>query len=735
MGENHRFVPTTEPGVKSDISPRFTADRAVSVSGNYLVLPYVLYEDDGTTPMVLHNGDPVIYSAGGGTPIGGLVDGATYYFFTTNPADDVDLNHVQLVHTKCEATGDKDDCNTPSNIARGTPIDFTSTGSGRSQSLVPSGMLPAGPGSEVGPQAITTPARAGFGGVAVTASNSDYLGSIGIAAGGAGTAAVSLSGSIAVVTVHTTATIGSGAKINCADLDVACSSVDPAASGSQSVLVSAVNNFRTLGIAASIAIGGSAGVGASVAVRVVELHTDASIAANAIVNARNNIEILADAHTSVVSVNAAAGGGTVGVAGTVGVSIIKEFTNAFTGTGVTLRADNNIGVFAGSATQLILITASIAAGYVGVGVGVDVAIVEKTTKAYLGQSNTVIVKALGGGLTGVSNGTISGNGFPTTTFRGLAVQADSSEKLFGLVAGVGAGFVGVTANIGVNVFTVTTQAYVDISTTVNRNDNGTPLNLADDFIVGGVDNAQGVSVTATDRFESLTFAGGVAGGFVGAAGGIDIGVASITVNAYLATDTDVWAQGAVQVNALAIKSVQSYAVSIGGGFVGVAGAVSVWSIGTAPTASYSSDANGPHRGAWGSTVAYKTARRRDDRRGAHSQDVGREDNSTGVTPGTDSTKWVEDVPKTATSGEGTDGQHQADQVASGNGSDAPAPAWSGPCAYSKGDYVTYNGISTRPPTHRHELGRPRAQLALVRRQGRLEVGARRRACRHTPAFV
>ena len=60
------------------------------------------------------------------------------------------------------------------------------------------------------------------------------------------------------------------------------------------MLVSAVNNFRTLGIAASIAIGGTAGVGASVAVRVVELHTDASIAANAIVNARNNIEIIAD---------------------------------------------------------------------------------------------------------------------------------------------------------------------------------------------------------------------------------------------------------------------------------------------------------------------------------------------------------------------------------------------------------------------------------------------------------
>ncbi|MDQ0612685.1 hypothetical protein QF046_000326 [Microbacterium sp. W4I4] len=489
---------------------------------------------------------------------------------------------------------------------------------------------------------------------------------------------MSLSGSIAVVTVHTTATIGGGARINCADGDVACVTNSGSADGSQSVLVSAVNSFRTLGIAASIAIGGSAGVGASVAVRVVELHTDASIAGGAVVNARNNIEVRADARTAVVSVNAAAGGGTVGVAGTVGVTVIKEYTNAFTGIGVTLRADNNIGVFANDASQLILITASIAAGYVGVGVGVGVAVIDKTTRAYIGQSSTVIVKALGGGLSGVSNGTIGANGLPTTIFRGLVVQAQSTEKLFGLVAGVGAGFVGVTANIGVNIFTVTTRAYLDLGTRVNQGA-GT--------IAAGVDDAQAVAVIATDVFDSLTFAGGVAGGFVGASGGVDIGVASITVNAYLATGTDVWAKGDVRVNALAIKHVQSYAVSIGGGFVGVAGAVSVWSIGTAPTASYSSDAHGPHRGAWSSTTPYASG----DVVTYNSKTWIAKKNSTNVTPGSNATIWQEDVPKTATDGEGTDGQHQADQVASGEGSDAPAPAWNSATAYSKGDYVTFDG--------------------------------------------
>ncbi|HET7465666.1 MAG TPA: hypothetical protein VFL29_03300, partial [Candidatus Dormibacteraeota bacterium] len=595
MSENQRFVATNSPGVKSDVGKRFTAELDVNYGGggSYVVLPYDWKSGGSNHPPAI--GDPVVYSAGGGTPIGGLVDGATYYVVDNN------LDHFQVAKTKCEATLDPTDCKNDHEPVPGSavPITFTSTGSGRSQSFNPSGVLPAADGSQTGPQTITAPSRSGFGGVAVAASNSDYIASIGIAAGGAGTAAVSLSGSVAVVTVHTTAAVGDYSQINCAVGDSLCAQDDSGASGNQSLLVSAENSFRTLGIAASIAIGGSAGVGASAAVRVIELHDDAFLGAHVVVNTTNNIELHADATDSVISVNAAAGGGTVGVAGTVGVSVIKEFTHAFTGDSDTLRSNNNIGVFATSQSTLILVTASIAAGYVGVGVGVGVAVVSKETKAYVGTNNIITVLALGGGLTHVDNGTVNDNSFATTTLHGLVVQADSQETLFGVVAGVGAGFVGVTANVGVNVFTVGVQAYVDLGTKVNKGigpDAGT--------ITSGVSSTQGVDVAATDNFYSLTFAGGVAGGFVGASGGIDIGVANINETAYLATGTDIWAKNTVQVNALSIKHVQTYAVSIGGGFVGVAGAVSVWSVGTSPNASYSDDAGGPDRGTWDNTVSY-----------------------------------------------------------------------------------------------------------------------------------
>ena len=63
---------------------------ATDVSGNVITLPYAL---------AVSTGDPVVYSAGGGTPIGGLVDGQTYYAIVLSP--DV----IELAATACQATG------------------------------------------------------------------------------------------------------------------------------------------------------------------------------------------------------------------------------------------------------------------------------------------------------------------------------------------------------------------------------------------------------------------------------------------------------------------------------------------------------------------------------------------------------------------------------------------------------------------------------------------------------
>ena len=77
-GNGHRLVATNGTAPRKDKSPRFVASGStVNVGTNQIVLPYKL-QNNGTQAVV---GDAVVYSAGGGTPIGGLVEGETYYIY------------------------------------------------------------------------------------------------------------------------------------------------------------------------------------------------------------------------------------------------------------------------------------------------------------------------------------------------------------------------------------------------------------------------------------------------------------------------------------------------------------------------------------------------------------------------------------------------------------------------------------------------------------------------------
>src|SRR5206468_227996 len=228
-----------------------------------------------------------------------------------------------------------------------------------------------------------------------------------------------------------------------------------------------------------------------------------------------------------------ASGGEVGVAGTIGVTILKTHTYACLGdwidtstqrgcfgprtNGVTIASGGNLLVSASDDTKVMLITASLAGGYVGVGVAVGA---------------------------------------------------------------------------GVTFLTVATMAFIAESVYVNQR--------------ATTSLTQSVNVTAVDTFKSLTVAGGIGGGFVGVAGGVDIGIANSSVQAYIGNDSTVSAAANVDVNALSRKDVSTYAVSIGGGFVGVAGSVSVWTVGTQATTTYHDAPAGPDRGTWSNTTATST---------------------------------------------------------------------------------------------------------------------------------
>ena len=112
-----------------------------------------------------------------------------------------------------------------------------------------------------------------------------------------------------------------------------------------------------------------------------------------------------------------------------------------------------------------------------------------------------------------------------------------------------------------------------------------------------------------DDAKSLTIAGGAAAGFVGVAGGVDIGVLAISVKAVTGTSSPgraIRAADDVTVKAVSRKQLQTFALSFGAGAVGVAGSVSVWSVGEAATTTYEDSADGTDKGIWASGSVYET---------------------------------------------------------------------------------------------------------------------------------
>src|SRR6185503_12317607 len=226
---------------------------------------------------------------------------------------------------------------------------------------------------------------------------------------------------------------------------------------------------------------------------------------------------------------------------------------------------------------------------------VGVAVLNKDTEAFLGANNTINGKGNGAGLNNIKTGEYQGlYGFQEMgagTFHGVAVQASSSENIFGLTASVGGGFVGIAGAVAVTIIHLITKAIVGGSTNINGS-------------LTGVNAAQSINIAAADSARTFTIAGGIGGGFVGVAAGIDIGVLDVTVQTVIGTGATLRAADDVSVIALSRKNVQTYALSVGGGFVGAAGAVSVWSVGTQATTTYDDDGGGETKGEWASGTIY-----------------------------------------------------------------------------------------------------------------------------------
>jgi len=659
-GESQRFVGASEVTAPTDDSPRF--NPATDVAGNVIILPYM---PDFVT------GDEVVYSAGGGTPIGGLTDGGEYYACVSGGGNQVALEASTA--TSCNSAH---------------YVTLSGGATGRSHSLVKKGDEPSANASAENASTVSAGTTSGFHGVAVTATNSDNIAAVAISAGGAGSVAVNVSGAVNVVNATTLAYIGQSAHVNCNLTDSTCTNNVANAGANQSVDVAAGDSFQQLGIAGSLAVGGDVGVAPGASVRVATITTKAYIDNSAVVHANNTIAIQASGNESLVSVAVSVGGGTVGVAASVSVSVMHVTTYADTGAGTTLDSAGNVLLSAADQTGLISVAGSVGGGFVGASAGVGVASITKDTEAYIGAGSTVNAGGGAAGLSGIRNGSAgtgctSANGCfgSFSSFTGVAVQSASSENVFGLAIAVGGGFVGVAGAVGVTIANVTTEAYIGSGANVDA--------------TGG-----SVNVAAVDYAKTLTIGGGVAGGFVGVGGGVDIGVLDQSVLASIGAGATVDAAGDVDVYALEHQDLQTYAVGLAGGAVGVAGAVSVWTVGTTPTSTYSESGTAPtvysassHYKA-GDAVTYNNV-----------EYVAKKDNPT-ATPGTDATQWEVQQDALNNGQGGTGPSSTADGEAGGQGGGAtpgymtilngasnstPPASWSNTATYHKGDYVSFNG--------------------------------------------
>ena len=210
---------------------------------------------------------------------------------------------------------------------------------------------------------------------------------VGIAVGGAvgSQVAVAVSGTLNLIDSTTRARVE-------ATGDGQAKGVDSA----RDVNVVAESNFVSSGVAGALGISvGAAGVGVGVDVGVVNHRTYAYIDDDATVGAGDSVFVRALGTESLVSVSVA---GAVGNAAAVGVSagagILKSWTHAYIGSDATVWAGGHVLVSADSDTTAWIASVNVSgAATAAVGVGFQIGVLEKSTKAYIGAGASVTALA------------------------------------------------------------------------------------------------------------------------------------------------------------------------------------------------------------------------------------------------------------------------------------------------------------------------------------------------------
>jgi hypothetical protein len=372
---------------------------------------------------------------------------------------------------------------------------------------------------------------------------------------GSSSVGVAAAVSVNVVTVDITASIQGGADVD---------------AGSGSVLVSAKTEVdataKALGIA--VELSESNNVGAAVSLNVVDIENKAFVAAGSIIEG-NGITIEAvttgNKKNEFIVWGAAAGGGTgdVGVAGSVGINVVNITTEASARAGSHLLSDSSLIVTAEN--DMVVQTLAAGGGFssgTAVGAAVAVAVVTSSNKAFIA-----------GDADAAGAMSITAETYVSPLKVDVPLLGDSDDPTITSLAvagGASSGDVGVAGAVVVDIFNLTTHAYLDDNSNINQDTGITP-------------SGQSVTVHAIDETEITSIAGslGLSVGSVGVGAGVDVGVITKDTRAYIGSGAQVGSAGAVSVDADSSETILSIAANAGiGNSVGVAGSASVQVVNT-----------------------------------------------------------------------------------------------------------------------------------------------------------
>ncbi|MGC6512260.1 MAG: leukotoxin LktA family filamentous adhesin [Parvibaculales bacterium] len=263
-------------------------------------------------------------------------------------------------------------------------------------------------------------------------------------------------------------------------------------SAGRDLTIDSEDTINTIFTAGAVGGAGVVGVGATVGVLVFNTSSEAYIGTNAVVNVSEDLTINSETQESVGSGALSAGGaGITSVQGVVMTQATYSRSRAFiedsarVNQGIARNNSQTVSLLAESDTDLVTFSGSGGGALVGVGITGDVMILEKETRAWIGENALV---ASGGD---------------------IAIDARSQEDLLQIAMSINGGFVGVTGTAGVVVASNTTEAVIEDGATVAADDSmriqATDDTEIDAILITGAGGAVGVGgAIGTYVMENVT---------------------------------------------------------------------------------------------------------------------------------------------------------------------------------------------------------------------------------------